>query len=50
LHHIFKNKEILSATLMTIHNITFYQDLMKAIRVAIEEERFDESTRLEDLF
>ncbi len=50
LNHLFKNGEILVASLMTIHNITFYQDLMTAIRNAIIAETFDENTRLEDLF
>ncbi|QED23563.1 tRNA guanosine(34) transglycosylase Tgt [Candidatus Deianiraea vastatrix] len=50
LHHLFKNQEILVATLMTIHNITFYQDLMKAIRSAIFAGNYSENTRLGDLF
>jgi queuine tRNA-ribosyltransferase len=27
-------------TLATIHNLHFYQDLMRAMRLAIEEDRF----------
>ena len=39
-HLIFAN-EGLGEMLMTIHNLHFYQDLMRAIRVAIEADRFD---------
>ena len=35
LHHLFKSKEILSAMLLTLHNIHFYQSFMKDIRSAI---------------
>ena len=42
LHHLDKTKEILGSRLNTIHNLTFYQNLMKNIRKAIEEERFEE--------
>ncbi|AJC48796.1 tRNA guanosine(34) transglycosylase Tgt [Allofrancisella guangzhouensis] len=42
LHHLDKTKEILGSRLNTIHNLTFYQNLMKDIRKAIEEERFEE--------
>ncbi|MEH6526324.1 MAG: tRNA guanosine(34) transglycosylase Tgt [Sneathiella sp.] len=37
LHHLFKAKEILGATLLTWHNLQYYQDLMKGMRAAIEE-------------
>lgn len=40
LHHLDKTREILGAQLNTIHNLTFYQDLMKELRVAIEEKDF----------
>lgn len=36
LHHLFKSGEILSSTLLTIHNITYYQNLMKGLRKEIE--------------
>jgi len=36
LHHLFKAEEILGVMLLTRHNLTFYQDLMRAIRRAIE--------------
>jgi hypothetical protein len=32
--------EPLGETLMTIHNLHFYQDLMRAMRLAIEQDRF----------
>ena len=40
LHHLTKANEILAAMLTTEHNIFYYQDLMKDIRLAIEENRF----------
>jgi queuine tRNA-ribosyltransferase len=42
LHHLFKIGEILGLRLNTIHNIYYYLDLMKNIRLAIKEERFIE--------
>ncbi|MEO5586346.1 MAG: tRNA guanosine(34) transglycosylase Tgt [Novosphingobium sp.] len=35
LHHLTKSGEILGAMLLTEHNLTFYQDLMQAMREAI---------------
>ena len=35
LHHLHKSGEILGAMLLTEHNLTFYQQLMQAIRDAI---------------
>jgi len=35
LHHAVKSGEIIAAMLLTAHNLTFYQDLMAACRVAI---------------
>lgn len=49
LHHLFKNNEILGHTLMTFHNITFYLDMIKSIRLAIAEDRFDESFTVHDI-
>ncbi len=40
LHHLQKSGEILGAMLMTEHNLTFYQQLMQAMRDAISEGRF----------
>ena len=42
LHHLDKTKEILGSRLNTIHNLHYYQNLMRNIRTAIEEERFEE--------
>lgn len=42
LRHLLWAKEPLYETLATIHNLHFYQDLMRAIRLAIEEDRFDD--------
>ncbi len=41
LHHLDRCKEMLGARLNTIHNLYFYQELMRDIRLAIEEDRFD---------
>ncbi len=40
LHHLQKAGEILGAMLMTEHNLSFYQQLMAAMRNAIENGRF----------
>ena len=40
LHHLVKAKEILGAILMTEHNLSFYQQLMQAMRDAIGQGRF----------
>ncbi len=40
LRHLFFAKEPLAETLATIHNLHFYQDLMRDAREAIEEGRF----------
>ena len=40
LHHLIKSGEILGAMLLTEHNLTFYQQLMAAMRAAIGEGRF----------
>ena len=39
LYHLVRCKEILGAMLVTMHNLTYYQDLMQALRKAIEEKR-----------
>jgi queuine tRNA-ribosyltransferase len=41
LHHLERCNEILGARLNTIHNLAYYQALMKAIRDAIQGQRFD---------
>jgi queuine tRNA-ribosyltransferase len=40
LRHLDQCKEILGARLNTIHNLHYYQDLMREIRAAIREQRF----------
>ena len=40
LHHLHKSGEILGAMLVTEHNLTFYQQLMQAMRDAIAQQRF----------
>ena len=40
LHHLQKSGEILGAMLVTEHNLSFYQQLMQAMREAIGEGRF----------
>lgn len=42
LRHLDKCKEILSSRLNTIHNLYYYQQLMREIRTAIEQDRFDD--------
>lgn len=42
LHHLFKAEEMLGATLLTWHNLTFYQQLMQDIRAAIANKRLAE--------
>ena len=42
LRHLDKCGEILGARLNTIHNLHYYQTLMRNIRTAIEENRFEE--------
>ena len=42
LHHLVKTGEILGAMLMTEHNLSFYQQLMQAMREAIADGRFVE--------
>ena len=39
LHHAVKANEIIAAMLLTWHNLTYYQDLMKSLRAAIAEGR-----------
>ena len=42
LHHLDRSKEILGAQLNTMHNLHYYLDLMREMREAIEQDRFDE--------
>lgn len=42
IHHLFHAGEILGSMLLTMHNIHFYENLMKQIREAITENRFEQ--------
>jgi queuine tRNA-ribosyltransferase len=42
LRHLDKCGEILGSRLSTIHNLYYYQQLMRDIRMAIENDRFDD--------
>ena len=42
LHHLDKCKEILGSQLNTLHNLHFYQRIMKALRHAIENNKLEE--------
>jgi queuine tRNA-ribosyltransferase len=41
LHHLFKAEEMLGPMLLTWHNLSYYQSLMRGLRVAIIERRLD---------
>lgn len=45
LHHLQRINEMLGARLNTIHNLYFYQNLMQALRAAIQESRLEAFTR-----
>jgi queuine tRNA-ribosyltransferase len=45
LRHLFKAGEILSAMLLTNHNLAFMSGMMAGIRKAVEEDRFIEHKR-----
>lgn len=42
LHHLFKAEEMLGATLLTWHNLTFYQQLMQGLRESISAQKLTE--------
>jgi len=42
LHHLFRAEEMLAPMLLTWHNITYYQDLMRGLRAAIIGRRLAE--------
>ena len=41
LHHLFRAEEMLGPMLLTWHNLTYYQDLMRGLRAAIRERRLE---------
>ncbi len=45
LHHLDRCGEILGARLNTLHNLTYYQDLMAGMRAAIENQSLDDFVR-----
>jgi queuine tRNA-ribosyltransferase len=45
LHHLQKTNEILGARLNTLHNLHYYQELMRALRDAIENGRLAERSK-----
>jgi queuine tRNA-ribosyltransferase len=45
LHHLAKRKEMLLATLASLHNVAFYQRLMAEIRAALRADRYGEFAR-----
>jgi queuine tRNA-ribosyltransferase len=45
LRHLYKNNEILGARLNTLHNLYYYQDLMRALRSEIENRSIDRYAR-----
>ena len=47
LNHLFNTNEILASMLLTLHNINFYQELMRRIRDNIKKGTFNE---FHDLF
>lgn len=42
LHHLDKTKETLGTRLNTLHNLTYFQNLMRGIREALDENRFED--------
>ena len=40
IHHLFRNDEMLGGMLLSAHNVQIYQDLMAALRAAIEADQF----------
>ena len=41
LHHLFKAQEILGLMLLSLHNVHFYINLMKNIRISIKNKEFE---------
>jgi queuine tRNA-ribosyltransferase len=39
IHHLFRCEEMLGPMLLTWHNMQYYQDLMRDLRQAIEQQR-----------
>jgi queuine tRNA-ribosyltransferase len=45
LHHLVKSEELLAQVLLSWHNVAYYQTLMRRMREAIAESRFDAFAR-----
>jgi queuine tRNA-ribosyltransferase len=45
LHHLFKAEEMLGPMLLTWHNLSYYQSLIRGLRTAILDGRLDEHSR-----
>ena len=45
IHHLLKAKEILALQLITLHNITYMNRLMEAIRQSLESDSLDEEEK-----
>ena len=43
LYHLFNTKEMLGSSYLTLHNISHYLELMKGLRVAINNNNYDET-------
>lgn len=41
LRHLYKSKELLAYRLLSLHNITFYQRIMREMREALDTDQFD---------
>lgn len=46
LHHLFLADEMLGPTLLSLHNVAFYNMLMERIRISLAENRFEEFCRV----
>ncbi|TKB96146.1 MAG: tRNA guanosine(34) transglycosylase Tgt, partial [Mesorhizobium sp.] len=46
LHHLVRSQEALGAMLLTWNNLSYYQQLMRDIREAIEAGRFAEQAEI----
>lgn len=40
-HHLIRSQEMLGGMILSWHNIAYFEDLMRRIRAAIQEQRFD---------
>lgn len=40
-HHLIRSQEMLGGMILSWHNIAYFEDLMRRIRLAIQEQRFD---------